>query len=231
MKRALNHLKDAFIKGRFSLLLLTLVLMFFILPLIPVGRTGIDRLLSGFGILVVLSCMRVVVQNRAMLVFIIALGLLNIVFNGMDVIHLPSHRTLIVFELFSRLLYYLLIFFNIMRHVLDRSEVTADKICGAVSSYLLIGIIWAILYGLFYVFNPDSFSLPVSLQSNEASGYWTLYFSFVSLTTIGYGDITPLSPAAQTYAYLEAACGQIFLTVLIARLVALHIIHSNNADQ
>lgn len=221
---------EAFAKGRFSLLLLTLVAMFFIVPLIPVARSGIDRLLSVFGILVVLSCMRVVVRNRGMLFTIIGLGLLNIVFSSLDVINAPDSGPLIICQLSLRLVYYLLIFFNIMRKVLDATEVTGDKICGAISAYLLIGIVWAIAYGLFYVLDPASFSIPESLQTRHG-GYWTLYFSFVSLTTIGYGDITPLTPAAQTYAYLEAACGQIFLTVLIARLVALHILHNHKADQ
>jgi len=221
---------DAFATGRFSLLLLTLVFMFFITPLIPVNRNEIDRLLSVFGILVVLSCMRVVVRSRVMLYVIIGLGILNIVFSSLDLINAPDSGPLIVCQLSLRLAYYLLIFFNIIRKVLDPTEVTGDKICGAISAYLLIGIVWAIAYGLFYVIDPGSFSVPEAMKTRQG-GYWTLYFSFVSLTTIGYGDITPLTPAAQTYAYLEAACGQIFLTVLIARLVALHIMNNHKPHE
>ena len=84
-------------------------------------------------------------------------------------------------------------------------------------------IIWAVIYGLFEHLHPGSFS---GSGMNAGGGMWTLYYSFTTLTTLGYGDITPVLPAAQSYALMEAACGQMFLTVLIARLVALQIIHS-----
>ena len=231
MKAGLHRVWDSFVKGHFSLLLVTLLAMFFILPLIPAERSGIDRLFSGFGILVILSCMRAVIASRGTLIFILLLGSLNIVFSGIDVFDPLTHRSLVVAELSIRLIYYLLIFLIIMRYVLNRDPVTSDKICGAISAYLLIGIIWSLAYSLFFVMDPNSFSIPDAMLSSQARGYWTLYFSFVSLTTIGYGDVTPLSTAAQTYAYLEAACGQIYLTVLIARLVGLHIVHSNEAPR
>jgi hypothetical protein len=55
---------------------------------------------------------------------------------------------------------------------------------------------------------------------------WAFYFSYTTLTTLGYGDITPQTSAVKSYAVMEAACGQIFLAVIVARLVALQIIHS-----
>ncbi len=231
MIRALDQFKEAFVKGRFSLLLLTLAVMFFVLPLVSAEQRVLDKLLSGFGILVLISCMRAVVESRGLLIFIVSLGLLNIIFSGIDVIDPLTHKPLVIVELSVRLLYFGLVFLSIMRHVLTHTKVTTDTICGAISAYFLIGLIWALVYGLFYVVDPNSFFIPDRLLTEQVWGTWTLYFSFVSLTTLGYGDITPLTPAAQTYAYLEAACGQIFLTVLIARLVALQIIHDRKADQ
>lgn len=225
MKRTLIQLKEAFVKGRFSLLLLTLAVMFFILPLVSAERKILDKLLNGFSILVLISCMRAVIESRRLLIFIVSLGVLNIIFSGFDAIDPFEHQPLVIVDLSIRLLYFGLVFLSIIRHVLNRTRVTTDKIFGAISAYFLLGIIWALIYGLFYVIDPNSFSIPDRLLTEQTWGLWTLYFSFVSLTTLGYGDITPLTPAAQTYAYLEAACGQIFLTVLIARLVALHIIH------
>ena len=126
-----------------------------------------------------------------------------------------------------RLLYYLLIFGSIMSYVLDRSPVTGNKIAGSISAYVLMGIIWAAIYSLFFHLQPGSFTLPEHLQSEGVMGLWSFYFSFTTLTTLGYGDITPQFHAVQSYAVMEAACGQIFLTVLVARLVALQIIHSS----
>lgn len=212
-------------------MLLTMAVMFFVLPLVSAEQKVLDKLLNGFSILVVISCMRAVIVSRGMLIFIISLGVLNVVFSSIHYIDPVQHKPRLMLEISLRLLYYGIVFFSIMRHVLRREKITTDTICGAISAYLIIGIMWALIYALFYLGNPDSFSLPAEMVSEQAWGVWTLYFSFVSLTTLGYGDITPLTPAAQTYAFLEAACGQIFLTVLIARLVALQIIHGNKADQ
>lgn len=57
-----------------------------------------------------------------------------------------------------------------------------------------------------------------------------MYYSFVTLTTLGYGDITPVSPAAKSFSFIEAVTGQIYIAVLIARLVGLHIAHSMSKD-
>ena len=223
-----RKLLDIIVKGHFSLLLMTLLAMFFILPLVPAELRIIDRLMSGFGILVLISCMRAAVDSRRTLTVVIVLGLLNVVFNAIDAIDPFTNIGLVMVELIIGLLYYALIFFIIMRRVLDSTPVTSDKIFGAVSAYMLIGIIWALIFALFQTVNPGSFLIPEHMLSEKAWGVWALYFSYVSLTTIGYGDITPLTPAAQIYAFLEAVCGQIFLTVLIARLVALHIVHSSS---
>ena len=100
-------------------------------------------------------------------------------------------------------------------------------LAGSISAYVLMGIIWAAVYSLFLHLQPGSFAKPEHLQSGSVVGLCSIYFSFTTLTTLGYGDIFPQLHAVQSYAVMEAACGQIFLTVLVVHLVALHIIHSN----
>lgn len=130
-----------------------------------------------------------------------------------------------------RFFIFMVVFGSIMGYVLDSSSVTADKIAGSISACILLGIIWSVVYSLFFHLQPGSFSLPEHLQTDSITGIWAVYFSFTTLTTLGYGDIVPQTSAAQSYAVMEAACGQIFLTVLIARLVALHIIHATDKDR
>jgi hypothetical protein len=116
----------------------------------------------------------------------------------------------------------------ILRSVLEAGPVTGDRIAGAVVVYLLLGLVWMLIYALIAILHPDGFRLPGDLvdQLGEGGEFTFLFFSFVTLTTLGYGDITPLTPAGQTAAWLEAATGQLYLTILVARLVALHIAHS-----
>ena len=137
--------------------------MFFVLPLVPAELKIIERLMNGFGILVLLSCMRAASDSRGLLAVIIGLGLLNIVFKGVEAFGTLENTGIVVVELSVALIYYLLIFMIIMRRVLDRTPVTTDKICGAVSAYILIGIVWASIYSLFRVLNPESFSIPEPL--------------------------------------------------------------------
>jgi voltage-gated potassium channel Kch len=112
-----------------------------------------------------------------------------------------------------------------MRYVLDNSPVTGDKLCGAVSAYMVMGIAWTFIYALFFHFDPQCFRVPGEWVTPGINSTWTFYFSFTTLTTLGYGDVVPRSPEVQSYAIMEAAAGQLFLAVIIARLIALHIIH------
>jgi hypothetical protein len=118
----------------------------------------------------------------------------------------------------------------ILRWVLRARHVSGETIGGALCAYLLLGMIWAFLFGLMELAHPGSFRLADPLPPHDfhfvfqARGFGQfVYFSFCTLTTVGYGDIIPLTPAARTFAYLEAVAGQIYLAVLIAHLVGLHV--------
>jgi voltage-gated potassium channel len=106
---------------------------------------------------------------------------------------------------------------NLHRVVLSPGPINADRIVGALCIYLLIGVLWAILYSLIEVFEPTAFVLAGGHPKEPLEHF--LYYSFVTLTTIGYGDMTPLHPVARTVAYLEAVVGQLYIAVLIAGLV------------
>lgn len=105
--------------------------------------------------------------------------------------------------------------------------VTFDVIAGGISVYLFIGNIWGLLYTLIARVDPNAFNIPAKtaeyLGDTMGEAGSAMYFSFVTLTTLGYGDITPINAFARTLSYLEAAIGQVYLTVLIASLVGMHI--------
>ena len=93
-----------------------------------------------------------------------------------------------------------------------------NQLVGAVCIYLLIGSIWSLLYALLYLIEPGAFTERTHLAANGASRDW-VYFSFITLTTVGYGDITPVSPVARALTFLEAIVGQFYLAILVAGLV------------
>jgi voltage-gated potassium channel len=118
--------------------------------------------------------------------------------------------------------FYLLTAVLALRHVLYAQTVDTNILAGSICVYLLMGIIWAIVYSFVDYISPDSFSGMIS-ETREDRFLGFLYYSFVTLTTLGYGDILPVKPIARACGYLEAVIGQIYVVVLIASLVGIHI--------
>jgi Ion channel len=102
--------------------------------------------------------------------------------------------------------------------------VNRNVIHGAIVVYLLIGFIWSNIYGLVESLHPGSFK-----HITEHVAFWhrpLVYFSFVTLTTLGFGDITPATPLAQSLVILEAIIGQIYLIIQVSWLVGLYVAHT-----
>lgn len=121
---------------------------------------------------------------------------------------------------------------SILAYVLHSGRVTSDKIFAAICVYLLLGFVWTYAYALLDDMQPGSFadSTETGRTDDVAHVSQLRYFSFATLTTLGYGDILPRSSTARTMAVLEAVMGQIYLAVLVARLVGLHIVHANRSQ-
>lgn len=120
-------------------------------------------------------------------------------------------------------LYLLLVVVVVLRQVFRRGPINAHRVQGAVVAYLLLGIAWAFAYQMVEIIHPSSFR---SLRFHPDDPHIPadlVYFSFSTLSTVGYGDIAPLHPAARSIATAEALVGQLFPTVLIARLVAMEL--------
>ena len=101
-------------------------------------------------------------------------------------------------------------------------ESNIDRLIGAVCLYLLLGLAWAIVYSLFHWVEPESFAgLPEDASIQFDSAF--VFFSFVTMTALGYGDIVPLTPTLRTFAYLQAIVGQFYLAIMVASLVSAYI--------
>ncbi len=141
----------------------------------------------------------------------------------LEVVYLFSQvEALVVIGLLVALVFVALVGFITMRDVLYGGEVDQNRLMGAMCVYLLIGLAWAFVFTLIHVVSPTSFEgIAGSTTEVHAQAIQFLYYSFVTLTTLGYGEITPASPVAQTLAYMEAVSGQFYLTILVAALVGM----------
>ena len=104
----------------------------------------------------------------------------------------------------------------VMKQFLVSGRTASHRISGAIVVYLLIGVVWARLYQIAGLLIPGAFHM----EDGRATLSSYLYFSFVTLATIGYGDISPIHPVTRNLAIVEAVTGQMYIAVLIARLVS-----------
>jgi hypothetical protein len=118
-----------------------------------------------------------------------------------------------------------------LRSVLKQREVTGETICMAVSVYLLLGMSWAFLYAVMFQLHPESFGGITAAQPGHPTQLLHIfpllgYFSLTTLSTIGFGDITPVTLQARYAAVAEGITGQFYLAILVARLVGLQMTRS-----
>ena len=199
------------------LLLLLLVATVFIAPaLLPYGPAG--RIVLGFMMtLVLLAGLLAVAEHRRIVPMLAVLSILSIAVRWTEWIVpfdlLPAVRDL------SMLLALSVLAAAVGINVFGAGKAVADRITGAVVLYLLIGFAWAVAYAILHAHSPGAFTGVEGGTEYEAE-HW-VYFSFVTLTTVGYGDIAPLTRAARSLAILEALVGQLYPAVILARMVSL----------
>lgn len=139
----------------------------------------------------------------------------------------PAQNSLV---LILSAVFFCYLIWKILRDITVGDRPTGERIFGALCAYLFVGILFALLYAHLEFRDPGERAFAVSNQSviESAASETSLlpiftYYSFVTLTTLGYGDITPVSDAARTLAWMEALLGQLYLAVMVAGFVAEHI--------
>lgn len=198
-----------------SCFLIMIVVAVFILP--PLGSLRIlGRLIIDiFFSLLLISGIAAMSAKRRTFIMISVIAFIALFIRWTDFLN-PS-PTLYFLDHFATVVSIILFCFVLLAHVLKKGPITFRRIQGAVAVYLLIGLAWANAYKMIEHSVPGSFS--GALTDVERFTSW-VYFSFVTLATLGYGDITPVSPVARSLAAAEAITGQLYLAILIARLVS-----------
>jgi hypothetical protein len=126
----------------------------------------------------------------------------------------------------------LILIFSFGHRLFKVRKVTGNVICSALCLYLLIGLLWGSLYAVVNSLAPGSFAGELIKDSNtfHQNTRYFQYFSFVTLSTVGYGDITPQTMGATVLCQTEAILGQFFLVVLVARLVGIQVSQESNKE-
>ncbi len=201
-----------------SILLILLLVMIFVVPASGltknVGRVVIDSLFT----LLMLAGVSAISRQRtaARVVAVIAVAGLVIRWLGQFT---PSPPMQIAVAL-SGVASVVALSYVVLSQVLRAGPVNKHRITGAIAGYLLFGLAWGEAYLAVELWRPGSFFTAGSVALIPES--W-MYYSFVTLTTVGYGDITPVSSPARSLAILEALTGQLYPAILLARLVALEV--------
>jgi hypothetical protein len=128
----------------------------------------------------------------------------------------------------SGLLFIGFIVLEFLRFIIRAPRVDFGVLCAGIATYLMLGMLWSFAYILVDGLVPNSFVFTVGPDSNHSMNHFNaLYFSFTTLSTVGYGDIVPVSRIARILAMAEAVFGMFYVTLLIARLVALYSTNKN----
>jgi Ion channel len=211
--------------GQFTILLIA-ILCFLLVPPFFINYESTGVLASTFLSLLLMSVLYVFPRRRE---FTIACVLAVPTLTGRWLVLSFHHSALLVIVVVVCWICFLaLTDLVILRQVLTATRVTNDTISGAICGYLLLGLIFAFLYTLVGLAYPGSFIVDGRVVQPELRRLFyqhevssLIYYSFVTLATLGYGDIAPLTAPARMTAVIEAIAGQFYVAILIARLVSI----------
>src|SRR5262245_46477387 len=214
-----------FKERRFGILLVILAMLLAGLPiLIDFGLSGrwFDALMS----LLMLAAILPLCFERRQRLLAVTLGIPTILFSiGGHALSGTIGAWLLFIARLCETMFFLGAAGLIVRSLFNLRDLTVDSIFGAVCGYVFLGLGWAVLYSMIEEFRPGSFDVSRSLVTNgepvRMLPQVLTYFSFVTLTTVGYGDVNPVSATARTFAWIEAVSGQFYLAVVVAGLVSL----------
>src|SRR5438034_8208657 len=201
-------------------LLIALGLFFIWAPFVEEIEGG-ELIVSGLFSLVLLAGVVAVADRKRVLVIAIVLAIPAIA--GRWINHFRPDLIPRAVFLAGGLVLIAFVIANLLRFVLRASSVNTEVLCASISAYLMLGLMWTMAYLVVDQLTPGgSFSFNTNAGTHSMSGFTGFYFSFVTLSTVGYGDITPVSRIARWLAAMEAMTGLLYVAVLIARLVSLY---------
>ncbi|MGD2279458.1 MAG: potassium channel family protein, partial [Candidatus Omnitrophota bacterium] len=217
-------------RGKLFYLLIFLLIILFFYPIFEGKNLGGKLLAVFFTGILVTGVYAVSKNSLRKLVISLLLGVPAAVLLWME--QFIEGRTLDALSYAFMAAFTFFTVYCVLAYIMRAKKVTPDILAGAVCTYLLLGISWGLLYALLETIVPGSFAIKGG-TGKAAISSWSVfnYYSFTTLTTLGYGDITPVSARGQSLALLEAVAGLLFMAILVARLVGMYTLHSQGRTE
>ncbi|CAM2878360.1 Ion channel [Legionella steigerwaltii] len=206
----------ALIKKLRFLFLFFVILIFCMLRAID-ALTGIRPIADLFLITLIITSLIVIAEHKQKFVyalFILGVFEIGLIAINIWIISFPEH----ILRLLFGILFFLLMTITCIQLTLQDKTISITTLFGSLSAYLFIGLTFAYLYLLIYLLYPQSISGLEPYADTRA-----IYFSFITLTTVGFGDVVATDPVMQCLSWMEAFCGQAYLAIFISQLVGRYI--------
>lgn len=202
-------------------LLVSLLASLLVLPLLEESQIGRAPLLVGLTITIVFAAYVASATLRLLIVVLVVITIPT----AWATLFLDSKALFITHCVLGSLFFWLVGGAIVVLSIKSR-VVTIDAVFGAISAYFLFGLAWALSYWAIYVISPDSISFPEEGMSTGGAAVQVanfsdfIYYSFVTMSTLGFGDVTPLGRIVRTLTWIQAVTGQFYGAVIIAWLVS-----------
>ncbi len=208
-------------KSKYFYLLSSIISYVLIAPLLISNQISNIFLSILFSSMIVF-CVNIISHDKKLLIASLLLGTLSIVTYWDISLDSPSRSIFIIHNL-THIIFLFLMTYYVIRSVSTQKTITKETLLGAISGYFLLGLTWTYIYLLLNNINPLSFTDHTTIVSVRDHIQHFIYYSFETLTTLGFGDILPMTDIARTFSWLEALTGQVYLAVWISQLVGLRI--------
>jgi len=210
-------------------MLVGLIVLWAVAPVLALVHSTIAQLVLylALGAALVLGAWSLSKERRF---FLTAAGITLVAVVCSVIAYLTGNALAIFLVLSLQMLFWLMNAWFVGSHVMSPGRVDLNRIAGGICIYMIAAVVWAWAYTLVYQLIPDAFngigSVPFEGQLSEM-----LYFSFVTLTTLGYGDVTPAHPITRWMAQFEAVFGQFYIAIMVASLVGMWIASATSGDR
>jgi len=208
-------------QNNFIYLFVSLILFLFTASVVAEFSNVFSK--SAFSILIILMLVASLRSLHTELTWKRAVYVLLPLFISLSILNHFFENKLYLFLVLSTLLVFFIGSFSFaIRQVLFEGDIDFNKIIGSLTLYILLGMIWAVIYLLILVIDPSAFS-GLEVTSWQAGFSRIAYYSFVTLTTLGYGDILPTDHVAEFFVYMEAIIGVFYMAIIVSSLISLRL--------